>query len=177
MYFLALLPPPGIQRDIRSFKLEMKDRFHTKNALRLPAHITLQIPFRIPMEEEGLLQRRLAGVARGTIPFEVRLFGFGCFKPGVIFVNISNPEPIVELHRRISFGIKGIEGLITKENELRIHPHINIASRDLTKKNFDTAWKEFREREFFADFLADHFCLFRHNGKTWHLAGQYFLRQ
>ena len=169
MYFIAVLPPPEIDHEIRSLKLEIKEKYQAESALKLPAHITLIIPFSMPEEEEGSLREALKVVAGGCSAFRISLSGFGHFGKGVIFVKIEDHRPVVELHERILSAIKEVGSLKLKETDREIHPHINIASRNLRKEDFSSAWKSFKEREFSASFLADQFILFRHNGKSWDL--------
>ena len=55
LYFLAVIPSEEINKRIKSLKLEIAEKYEAKHALKLPAHITLQIPFKIPETEEGKL--------------------------------------------------------------------------------------------------------------------------
>ena len=44
-YFLAIIPPEKIEKEIYGLKELVADKFHSKAALRSPAHITLHMPF------------------------------------------------------------------------------------------------------------------------------------
>jgi len=58
-------------------------------------------------------------------------------------------------------------GFSRKEMMEEIHPHMTIATRDLSKKMFHKAWPEFKDREFKASFTADSLHLLKHSGKQW----------
>lgn len=167
LFFIGVLPPVEIGKKIDLFKVEMSERYQAKHALKLPAHITLQIPFRIMREQENDLISCLGSFAEGECPFEVKLSGFGCFSPRVIYVKIADPEPWVKIQK----GLQKILGKtfpeIGLESKSSFHPHVTIASRDLDKKKFPKAWQDFKERKFNQNFFVGSFWLFKHNGKSW----------
>jgi 2'-5' RNA ligase len=164
LYFLALIPPDDVERQIRQFKIEMRENFDAKHALKLPAHITLQPPFWMFEEKEPELLEALEQFATQETKFQVQLEGFGCFSPHVIFVKVKNYDPVLALHGNLLAALKEI---IQKEKNPPIHPHLTIASRDLKKHMFEPAWKDFRNRSFVAEFQAKSIFLLKHNGKTW----------
>ena len=169
LYFLALVPPPDLEEQIRGFKLEMKQLFGTTKALRLPAHITLQIPFEMEEDQEPFLEKELETVAKEQPPFVVSLNGFDCFPPRVIFVKVEEHYSIAGLHKRISRAVREIVSITERKKAKPIHPHINIASRDLKNSDFKMAWQDIKEREFQTEFLGDRFFLFRHDGRVWNI--------
>ncbi|MBI6116478.1 2'-5' RNA ligase family protein [Salegentibacter maritimus] len=63
LYFIAIMLPEEISMRIKSLKLEIAEKYEAKHALKLPAHITLQIPFKIPETEEEKLIEALQGFA------------------------------------------------------------------------------------------------------------------
>ena len=46
-FFIAILPPETIQREITDFKEEIARDFKSSHALKSPPHITLLMPFRV----------------------------------------------------------------------------------------------------------------------------------
>lgn len=86
LYFIALIPPSEVEGRIHSLKQEMSRRFGASKALRLPAHITVQIPFWFREQEELSLLQILENFAQEMQPFKVELSGFGSFPPRVLFV-------------------------------------------------------------------------------------------
>jgi len=168
LYFIALLLPKELQERIRKIKLEIAEKYEAKHALKLPAHITLQIPFKIPETQEPNLIDVLAAFAKKQQSFGIGLKDFGRFNQKVIFINIEDHEPLKRLHAEMRDVLS--ENFIFKKHETfsKIHPHITLATRNLHYKQFPKAWAEFQEREFSASFTPQEFSLLKHDGKTWH---------
>ena len=79
LYFLAIIPSEEISKRIKSLKLEIAEKYKAKHALKLPAHITLQIPFKIPETEEKKLIASLKSFAENQESFPLNLKDFGRF--------------------------------------------------------------------------------------------------
>ncbi|MFD1095449.1 2'-5' RNA ligase family protein [Salegentibacter chungangensis] len=167
LYFIALLPPAKIRKEIEAFKKELKESYRIKHALKLPAHITLQIPFRMQEKKEPVLIRNLLKFAKDKRSFQVSLSGFGKFSQNVIFVKVSEHRPVIDLFEDLQSNLAQILDLKNHEKAARIHPHITIASRDLKTEVFPEIWAVFKDRNYQSSFRADSIHLFRHNGKTW----------
>ena len=167
LYFIAIIPGDEIREQVKLLKEEMRDRFGAKHALKSPAHITLQMPFRKEENEEDDIIRALELATEAISPFGVELNGFDCFSPRVLFVRVMNHEPVIRLHEHLKPCLKDKIGLEEKQIMNRIHPHMTIATRDLTEAAFYSAWPEFSSREFDASFTAKSIFLLKHNGKFW----------
>ena len=169
LYLIALIPHEKLKNDVRKLKLEMKERFQASHALKAPAHITLQMPFRRDEEFEETLTSKLESFAEGQQPFNIHIDGFDAFPPRVLFLKIDNHEPIADLHSDLQPVLRESLDFSDKEIMDRFHPHLTIATRDLSKKMFYKAWPEFKERKFRASFTVDSLHLLKHNGKHWDL--------
>lgn len=169
LYFIALVPPEDLREEVKALKEGMKVRFHAKHALKSPAHITLQMPFKRSAEDEPFIIRTLADFAVQQFSFPIILSGFDSFAPRVIFIKIKNPQPIKSLHSKLNTLL--LHTLHFDKNEInsQLHPHMTIATRDLKKATFTVAWSEFQHREFIATFSAKSLCLLRHNGNHWEI--------
>jgi len=174
LYFIALVPQHGLREQVKVFKKEIEARFQAKHALKLPAHITLKIPFNIRKEEEPLLIKSLQELAGRITVFNVELSGFDYFKSGVIFVKCVNHDAIMDIHNKLEKVFVQKLGVEKIENPSRFYPHMTIASRDLSAEFFSKAKVEFKTREFRASFEAESFFLFKHNGKTWDVHRKFF---
>lgn len=174
LYLIALVPPEDLRNQVRELKEEMKNRFEASHALKSPAHITLQKPFRRPDSEEAEMSEILENFAERQHSFPIELQGFGSFSPRVIFVKIKDHEPIEAVHHSLQNILA--ENLQFSEKELmpKIHPHMTIATRDLKPRAFQNAWPEFRQREFQSRFEAKSLHLLKHNGKTWDFHKEFF---
>ena len=167
LYFIALIPPETLCERIRLLKLEIADKFGAKHALKLPAHITLQIPFRIPDEEEFGLVELLRDFAAKQHSFTIKISGFKKFSNRVIFADIETKEPVIQLFERLQKLLATHLDLKDHEKTNKIHPHFTLASRDLDHRSFPLAWADFKDREFQESFQATSISLLKHNGKSW----------
>lgn len=166
LYFIALLPPEELREQIKELKLDMAARFSARHALKLPAHITLQPPFKWKPEQEEILTGALNELCLEQPKFPVVLDGFGSFPPRVIFINIKNKEPVVELYERLQ---KKMSTLTTEAGSRRsgFQAHITLATRDLEKVVFPAAREYLSQQSFIASFEARSISLLKHNGKRW----------
>jgi len=176
LYLIALIPHIELREQIKALKDEMKERFNAKHALKSPAHITLQMPFRYSNADEPHLIETLQKFAENQHAFSLNLSGFDCFSPRVIFVKVTEYEPMVLLHSKLktvlSKKMDFEENAITQD----IHPHMTIATRDLSVSNFKKAWKEYEKKEFEASFLSKSLFLLKHNGKSWDIYKEFFFK-
>ena len=169
LYLIALVPPEDLRDEVRDLKLEMKEKFNASHALKAPAHITLQMPFRRDEAGEETLIPALEKFAGNQKSFNIYINGFDAFPPRVIFLKIEDHTPIGDLHSDLQLNLKNTLNFPEKELMNRFHPHMTIATRDLSKKMFHKAWPEFQEREFESSFTANSLHLLKHNGKNWDL--------
>ncbi len=167
LYFIALVPPMELREQIEVLKEEMQIRFNAKHALKSPAHITLQMPFRIHKKNEPSLIEILQKTATNQGTFELKLSGFDCFSPRVIFVKVINHDPIIPLHGKLISLLSQKMDLGEKVISQHIHPHMTIATRDLSSEKFKIAWNEFKNKAFEGSFLCKSLFLLKHNGKHW----------
>jgi 2'-5' RNA ligase len=167
LYFIAIIPNTALCHKVRLIKEELRDTYGVKHALKLPAHITLQIPFRMEPRKEPFLNEILSGFAVRHSAFPVELDGFGAFKPRVIYLKVKDHEPFLELHKDLQPLLNKKLHLQKHEFTQKIHPHVTLATRDLKNAIFKEAWPKLEHREFQAGFTADNFSLLKHNGKTW----------
>lgn len=177
LYLIALIPDVKLRERVRNLKQEMKDRFNASHALKAPAHITLQMPFRRDESFESDLTDELKRFASTRPSFSVDIHGFDSFPPRVIFLKVMNHLPIKELHKNLNVHLTHHLNFTRKELNDEIHPHMTIATRDLSKKMYHKAWPEFRERSFEASFTADRLHLLKHNGKHWELFGEFLFEE
>jgi len=77
LYLIALIPPEELKEQVRILKTEMRERFNASHALKAPAHITLQMPFRREPEFEERLIPELEQFSGTIQPFPVQIDGFG----------------------------------------------------------------------------------------------------
>lgn len=167
LYLIALLPPLALRERVRALKEEVRSRYGAGHALKSPAHITLQMPFRLDSGKEEALERLLEGFGNRQRPFSIELQGFGAFPPRVLFLKIAGHQPIAALEESLRGLLAGQQALEIETSRLPFHPHMTIATRDLTEPAFERAWVDFKDRPFEATFEAASLFLLKHVGQRW----------
>lgn len=173
LYFIALIPGKELMDRVRAVKERMKADYNAGHALKSPAHITLQMPFKRNSRDESAISASLAEFAAEEKPFTIRLDGFGCFAPRVIFIRMEDPDPVKSLRRRLKKILAEHLGFSVSEIMNDVQPHITVATRDLTKEAFREAWPEFQEEEFRGTFKVNSLFLLKHNGKSWDILKEF----
>ncbi len=168
LFFAALVPPKPFRQQAWEMKEYFRDEYHSKASMNSPPHITLHPPFKLEqgISEEELLQV-LEEVASGCKPFEVRLKGFGAFRPRVIFIGVEKQPPMEMLQQAVVEGVRPLAQAEKKRPEPSFHPHMTLAFRDLSKANFQRAWQEYEPKKLSYSWEVTHFVLLKHNGKHW----------
>ena len=166
LYFIALVPDEKLRTEVKSLKEELKDNFGASHALKSPAHITLQMPFRRNEADEENIIQTLQKFGEDQTSFEVSMEGFDCFPPRVIFIKILDHKPLIKFQSGLKNTLQEELGL-ENNNTFAFHPHMTIATRDLTEEAFELAWPQYISRKFKASFKVSSLYLLKHNGKFW----------
>jgi 2'-5' RNA ligase len=172
LYFIAILPNQELQKEVTELKKYMAANFQSKAALSSPPHITLYPPFREKEENEMKIINSLSDFATSQNQFELKLNGFGCFKPRTIFIKPEENDQMNVMQSNLIQHLKATINLSDPQNEKPYHPHMTIATRDLEKSLFFKAWNEFQTKEFKREFTVDRISLLKHNGKYWDILNE-----
>jgi 2'-5' RNA ligase len=176
LYFLALMPPEDLQAGITAIKQDFARRYGAAHALRTPPHITLVPPFPWPAREEGRLCAALKRFAAGAQGCDIRLEGFGAFRPRVVFLRVTPCAELAGLQAELESFFRCELCIGDAGNAGRpFHPHLTIATHDLEPDAFQRAWAEFENRPFSAAFRAGELVLLRHRREGWEVAGRFAL--
>ena len=167
LYFIALTLPSQISKEVEAIKKELRKEFSVKHALKLEAHVTLQIPFRMPETKEKILIKKLGNFANKHKSFSTELDGFGRFAKNVIFIKIKDHDPFIQLHQDLQEMMLNFLDLKSHEISSKIHPHITLATRDLKRSHFPEIWEYFKGKEYIAPVEFKTIELLKHNGKVW----------
>jgi 2'-5' RNA ligase len=173
LYFIAIIPYSGLREKIRKVKERMKTEYGAGHALKSPAHITLQMPFKRSPADEAEISEALRKFATPEKTFTVDLNGYGAFAPRVIFIKITQPEPVRALHMRLNEVLLSELHFSPGEIMKELQPHVTIATRDLTKEAFSEAWPAFQEEDFSASFDVRSIFLLKHNGRNWDILEEF----
>ena len=169
LYFIALIPPEPLRRQIIELKLKFAENYKTTHALKSPPHITLIPPFNFRSTEEKRIIEFLEIFAQTICPFNVAIIGFGAFKPKVIYLDFNKNELLKSLQMRLSEQFKDVSELDLNKGKL-FTPHLTLAFRDLSPQMFYRAWEKYKLETFKASFMVTSLFLLKHNGKCWDIA-------
>ncbi len=173
IYFIAIIPKHELCEEIRKIKQKIRDEYGAAHALKSPAHITLQMPFKRSSSDEGRLSLALKLFALEEKGFSIQTDNYGAFPPRVIYIKITDPDPVRSLHSRLRDMLISELGFSQEDTMKDIKPHITVATRDLTKTAFSDAWPEFREEKFTGQFDVGSIFLLKHNGRCWDILEEF----
>ncbi|MFQ3616501.1 MAG: 2'-5' RNA ligase family protein [Cyanobacteriota bacterium] len=174
-FFIALIPPPAIQDDVKGVIQELGDRFQTHTA-KAPPHVTLQPPFEWSPARTDRLAEELAAFAQQQISVPVHLLGFGHFSPRVLYIHVEKTAGLLALQTTLAEHLEQTLGIVDpKAKRRRFTPHVTVASRNLTPPTFQQAWALLKERPLDLKFWGDRLTLLRHDGHQWQIHQEFAL--
>ena len=168
LYFIAILPPKNIAELVQAIKKEAAEKYDSKEAYKRPAHFTLIAPFKIPEQMEEVIIPQIIFFAEEQQPFTVSLSGFNHFRDDVIFIDVEDPSAMKTLHGNLIEHLQNEMGFSSKTARPKsLTPHMTVAYRDLSPKNFQKAWQEFKDRPFDYSFEVNSIFLLKHDYTQW----------
>ena len=174
-YFIAIVTPDSINRQVLEWTQYMLHHFNCKVALKSPAHITLVPPFEMQETMHHELEEQLLEFSNEQRSFPIQLKNFAAFKPRVIYVHVQPNTHLSDLQARLEAYLIDA-GFPIKKEERPFHPHVTIANLDLQKDDFPLAWQYFNQLSYEVSFPATAISLLRHNGQIWEVANAFPLR-
>jgi 2'-5' RNA ligase len=166
LYLLALLPPEPVFSQVWALKQELNQLTGSRNAVRLPPHITLIPPTPQPEEFEAACIAGLTDFAATQPHFRVGVEGFAWFGSRTLFVRLREAEALQAFHAALTAWCAAHLPAIPRESR-PFTPHMTLATRDLPPAQVPTLKQLFANRAYAADFEVADFTLFRHDGRQW----------
>lgn len=166
LYLVALLPPEPVFSQTWALKQEVHHLTGSRNAVRLPPHITLLPPLRQPDEFEARCTAALAAFAATQRQFIVELHDFAWFGDRTLFAQVSEAAALKAFHAAFTKWCRLHLPEVPRENR-PFTPHLTLATRDLPAAQVPELRQLFAARQYDASFVAESFTLFRHNGQQW----------
>ncbi len=173
IYFLAIVPPEEIQKEVTEFKNYTVQNFNSKKALNSPPHITIVPPFKYEEEKISNVIQEVNEFSKGQKHFEIELKNFNCFAPRVIYVDVLKNTLLSEMRQDINHLLEQKCNIEFKYKEQDFHPHMTIAFKDLKANVFPKAWDHFRRKKYNAIFNAEAIYIFKHNGTKWEIMNSF----
>ncbi len=168
IYMLAIVPPESLAQEIQDIKAEIARKYHSHEALKRPAHITVVPPFELDDTELTLFVKKISRFIRRISAFEIALDGFDSFERRVIFIRPKKTDALQELFTIVTKAYSDAYPHPKKSKPgYGFSPHITVGYRDLKPEMFDKAMHEFGTRIFRRVFTVDAIDLMQHNGKCW----------
>lgn len=172
LYFIAIAPNSELSSEIKAFSKDFADRFESVKSWKNFPHMTIIPPFWSKVENEEQLLESFSNLPLTTKSFELKLLGFDCFDNKNNPVIFLKPEQKPELFHLAA----ELKNYYTPE-KTNYKPHLTVAYRDLTRENFEKAWKEYSQKEFTAEFLVDKVGLYKHIDGKWNLVASNYLKE
>ncbi len=167
IYFLAILPPDDILEEVATFKYYARDHFDSARALRSPAHITLEPPFKWEDDRISELKEKIQAFDNSQTAFPVSLHNFSSFPPRVIFVDVVLSAELEALQAALKLHMRNAVGIKSDRPERPYHPHMTVAFKDLRKSMYGRAWEYFKQVSYERSFEVSSFWILKHDGKIW----------
>jgi 2'-5' RNA ligase len=167
VYFIAILPPENILREVHEFKCYARDHFNSSRALRSPAHVTLEPPYKWEDDRTGELIKKIEAFEAPISSFTMALRNFAAFPPRVIYVDVIQNQELLQLQTALKVYLRTIVGIESDRPDRPFHPHMTVAFKDLRKTVFPKAWAYFKEEKYERTFAVKSFWLLRHDGQEW----------
>lgn len=166
-YFLAIIPPDEFLDQVNQLKLEIKNQFGVKYALKSPAHITLKMPFLFDENKISKLTDSLFDLFQDSRPFPVQISGIDQFRRRVIFFKVGFSRELLDLQGEIKKHLKKNFHLIEELSDKNYHPHMTVAFQDIKKEQFDLLYQFIFERKVEFSFVANSIVLLKKEEGFW----------
>ncbi|RYU80511.1 2'-5' RNA ligase family protein [Hymenobacter persicinus] len=166
LFLVALLPPEPVFSQLWALKQQVHQRTGSRNAVRLPPHLTLVPPTRQPDGFEADCRRALQAFATTQPPFFVGLENFAWFGARTLFVRVSEARGVQQCHAALTAWLATHLPAVPAETR-PFTPHLTLATRDLPAALVPELQQDFAARRYAATFEVRSITLFRHDGRQW----------
>jgi 2'-5' RNA ligase len=167
MVYFSLVCPETVGREIRGFQQWVFQRHGARAAMKSPAHITVVPPFWWPLEGLYSLSDHAAAFRFSPQNIRIRLEGFSHFGKRVLFVRVEAAPELQGLQEAFSGHMRMLAGGAMKPDNRPFHPHVTIATRDMTPAAFREAWEHFSRIDYSADMELDAISMMLHSPGAW----------
>jgi len=127
------------------------------------------MPFKKHPTDEFELINHLNEFVIGKKSFEIELNGYSHFSTNVLFIKIENHFNLINLQTDLRNFLIDKLNFSKQEIQKTFHPHLTLATRDLTIELFAKIWPQFKNKDYKSKFLVDSIFLLKHNGKYWNI--------
>ncbi|WP_303311404.1 2'-5' RNA ligase family protein [Hymenobacter sp. BT730] len=166
MYLVAVLAPEPVYSAVWAMKQDVHAQTGSRNAVRLPPHITLLPPWHQPPEQEENLISCLQSQALQLPVFTAEVQDFAWFGTRTLFVRVlPHPQwPILQQELEVQCAA-WLPKAVNKQRPFT--PHMTLATRDLPARLVPQLKQQYAQQHFQASFPVENMTLFRHDGQQW----------
>lgn len=149
-YFFAILPLSAISDEIIGLQKEIEARFGSVHAQKTPPHITVIPPFNCEEEQLSAFIRKLVLFLNdpSLIDIKIELDNFQRFESRALFVDVAKNEAFEKFCKELKLLFNQQKIIKQRVEKHYFIPHITIANKDIKKRDFKTAWDDFKTREY-----------------------------
>lgn len=169
MVYFSLVCPETVGHSIRGLQQWAFRRHGAMAAMKSPPHITLVPPFWWPADALDTLSAHAAGFRFTPESVSVRLEGFGHFGKRVLYVHVEPSQELQALQEAFGIHMRLHAGKAMTPDDRPFHPHVTIATRDLSPAAFREAWDHFSRIDFRADADLNAISMMLHNPGAWNI--------
>lgn len=166
-FFIGILPPKDLQREVTEYKKYIADTWGPLHAFKSPPHLTVHPPFAWPERRLPPLMRSLQAFAAAHASFPVQLKDFGAFPLRVVFINVVENPALKVLFQDLIAHLETSLGFSDQRNHHPFHPHMTIAHRDVEENMFPSIWRHFNAQTYDRTFQADAISLLESVNGRW----------
>ncbi|WP_176454118.1 2'-5' RNA ligase family protein [Siphonobacter sp. BAB-5385] len=170
-YLIAALPPESIAEPIWAYKRYVAEHYGSVRGLRVLPHITYVSPFtlseKVPISS---LAQQLESFLGSFQAETIQLTDFGYFSTNrghVIYVAVEKTERMEQQYLTLDAFVRESLQVSLPPIHSVFTPHLTIAYRDLSRRQFEQAWPYFEQESFSARMPLDALWLLQHTGKQW----------
>ena len=166
-YFLALVPEGYLQEQATALKLQLKEKFKLKYALKSPAHVTIKMPFHWTEAKEDELAVHLTRFLERFGPINMEFSGFDRFGKRVLFIANQPNHALSALQSSLSGFCRTTLKLEEELSDKAFHPHMTIAFKDTKPQHFDDYWSYVKAHPFQACYQFKDVALLKKIENRW----------
>lgn len=174
-FFAAFMLPPEAEAYAKQVVQSLTTRYRTRTAKAAP-HITIQAPFRWPLEDVATLETAIAQVTQAMQPVPIHLCGFGSFPPRVIYIDVERTPELLQVQTQLTQHMQNQpQAIDLKPERRRFSPHVTVASRNMTRSRFKSIWAELKDQPVDFRYVCDRLTLLIYDSRGWHVHREFSL--
>lgn len=174
LYLLALLLPEPLHSAVWNLKQEIHLRTGSRNAVRLPPHITLLPPLRQSAAFATGMLPLLARFAARQTACAFQLENFAWFQDRTLYVRVTQDAGLQQLHAALYAQLR-LELPVVPQPQRPFVPHVTLATRDLPPELVSGLRQEFTRRTYKAAGWLQELAFFHHDGQQWQETERFIL--